>query len=126
MILFDTDVVIDLTHGGGPAFAFLASLGASSLPISSAVAMDFLVDSRYKVELQRAKALRAFQIVALDMADSRLALRLVERDRLSTGLSFADLLIAAQALNRGAILYTSDLRHFGAIPSLGARAPYPR
>lgn len=37
-----------------------------------------------------------------------------------------DFLIAAQALNRNATLYTFNLKHFGAIPGLDARAPYAR
>ena len=50
-----------------------------------------------------------------------------ERDhQLSTGLSVVDFLIAAQALNRPATLYTFSLKHFGAIPGLDAQAPYPR
>ena len=62
----------------------------------------------------------------LDAADSGLGLSLVKQHSLSTGLSLADFLIAAQALNRGAILYTFNLKHFGAIPGLDARAPYVR
>ena len=55
-----------------------------------------------------------------------MAYDLVVRHRLSTGLGLADFLIAAQALDRGATLYTFNLKHFRAIPGLNAQAPYPR
>lgn len=127
LMLFDTDVLIDVTRGGVPAYAFLKSLGPVRLMVPGAVAMEFLIGSRDKGELRRAqKALLAFDVVFADAADNRLALELVERHCLLSGLSFADFLIAAQALNRNATLYAFNLRHFGAVPGLDARAPYLR
>ena len=89
--------------------------------------MEFIIGSRNKIELQRSSAaLRSFNVVPIDPGNSNLAHGLIERHCLSTGLGLADFLIAAQALNRSAILYTFNLKHFGAIPGLDARAPYVR
>jgi len=46
MILFDTNVVIDLTRGSELGRRFLKNLGDTQLRIPSVVAMEFLIGSR--------------------------------------------------------------------------------
>ena len=127
MSLLDTDVLIGITKGNSGAAEFLENLETPTLMISSMVAMEFAIGSRDKNELRRAeKVLMRCEILGLDEQDHQLAVTLVRRHCLSTGLSVTDFLIAAQALNRQATLYTFNLKHFGAIPGLDARAPYKR
>lgn len=79
------------------------------------------------VELKRSERfLKTFDVEALDDADSNRALQLILKYRLSTGLGLPDFLIAAQAINREAVLYTFNLKHFASIAELDARPPYER
>lgn len=104
----------------------MASL-PSTPPIPGIVAIEFLVGSRNRLELERSRRF----IDSLDVCwhtprDNELAYRLVTQYRLSTGIGLSDYLIAAQAINLGATLYTFNLRHFGAINGLDVRPPYQR
>ena len=95
--------------------------------LAAPVAMEFLIGSRNRLELDQARSLlNQFSIDWLTESDSQLALELVSKYRLSTGLGFADFHIAAQVSNRQATLFTFNLKHFGAIINLDVRAPYPR
>jgi len=53
MILFDTDAAIELTAGGTKAGEFLKSLDSPTLPIPGVVAMELLIGSRDRRELDR-------------------------------------------------------------------------
>lgn len=127
MILLDTDVLIQVTRKDPDAQSWFSSAFEEGPPIPGIVALEFVVGSRDRIELTRARKF----IATLDIRwhaedDQRLAYELVRRYKLSTGLSLNDCLIAAQALNLGATLFTFNLRHLAAIPGLDARAPYVR
>jgi len=70
--------------------------------------------------------LYGFSVEHLDVADSTLATRLIARLTLSSGLSLPDFLVAAQALNRRAVLCTFNVKHYSAVPGLGIEVPFPR
>ncbi len=127
MSFLDTDVLIDITKGSKGAVGFLQALTTPTLTISSMVAMEFMIGSRDRFELQRAeRVLMRCDVVGLNENDHAVSVSLVRRYCLSTGLSIVDFLIAAQALNRSAVLYTFNLKHSGAILGLDVRAPYAR
>jgi predicted nucleic acid-binding protein len=127
VILVDTDVLIEFRRGDPRAVEWIASQGDVPLPIPGVVALEFVVGSRDGVELQRAKRfIGVLDVQWHDVADQALAYDLIGRYRLRTGLGLSDFLIAAQALNRKATLYSFNLKHFGAIEGLDIRAPYPR
>ncbi len=54
MVLIDTDVLIEISRARVEAGLFLRNLGSASVLISSVVAMEFLIGSRDRQELQRA------------------------------------------------------------------------
>ena len=127
MILLDTDVLIDIQRGHPSAVAWIGSQGLSDFKVSGAAAMELLAGSRNSLEHTRsANFLDRLPIEWLCERDNRLALELVRTYRLSTGLGFADFLIAAQALNNEATLFTFNVKHFGSIPRLDVIAPYVR
>ena len=125
--LADTDVLIDFRRGTPEAGAWWSSLGTNLPTVPGIVAMEFIGGSINGRQLERARRfLGTLNTLWHDEKDHELAYNLTLLYRLSSGLSLADFLIAAQALNRKATLYTFNLKHFGAIPGLDARAPYFR
>ena len=124
--LLDSDVLIEIQRGAPLAAAWLASF-EGMLAIPAAVAWEFLIGSRDKAELRRAQRfLERFAVEDLVPDDSSVARELMSKYALTTGLSIPDFLIAAQAINRSAVLFTFNLKHFGLIPDLTVRAPYIR
>ena len=127
LTLVDTDVLIYFRRGTPEAGAWWSGLGTSIPTVPGMVAMEFIGGSLNGQQLERARRfLNTLAVLWHDEKDHRLAYDLMLKHRLSSGLSVADFLIAAQALNRQATLYTFNLKHFGAIPGLDARTPYKR
>ncbi len=125
MILLDTDVLIEFARGREETVGFISSL--ESIPTPGVVAMELLSGSRNQNEhLNSQRLLDALEIVWHTENDNKIALQLLTRHRLSSGLSVPDYWIAAQAINLNAILYTFNLKHFSSIPGLTARAPHFR
>ncbi len=86
-----------------------------------------LTGARDRVELGRTvRFLKSFAVVDIDPADSRLATELITDLTPKSGLSLPDFLIAAQAINRNAVLCTFNMKHYAAVPGLNAVAPYER
>ena len=126
LILLDTDVLIQVTRRDPVAEAWFSQF-PSGPPVPGIAVVELVIGSRNGVEMKRAREF----VATLDVRwhtpdDNALAYDLVLKHKLSTGLGFADYLIAAQALNLNATLYTFNLKHFGAIPHLDAQAPYMR
>lgn len=127
MTLLDTDILVDIQRGHPPAIVWMRQLTLADFAVPGAAVLELLAGSRNGNELQKSSDfVSRLQVAWLAEADNELAAQLVERHRLSTGLSIADFLIAAQALNSKATLYTFNLKHFSAIPGLDAQAPYLR
>ncbi len=126
MHLLDSDVLIEVQRGRPGAAAWLQSLeGDVALP--AVVALELLLGSRDKAELERARLfLAGFDVELLTPEDSELTETLVAGLGLSAGLGLPDYLIAAQAINRTATLFTFNSKHFQAIGGLDARVPYER
>lgn len=123
----DSDVLIEIQRLSPASQEWITSNASVPFMLPAPVAIEFLIGSRNRLELSRASSiLSQFTIEWLSKSDSSLALDLVSQFRLTTGLGFADFHIAAQALNRGATLYTFNLKHFAAIPGLDARSPFMR
>lgn len=127
LILVDTDVLIEMERGSSAAGAWLAANHSANLFVPVFVSIELIIGAQNGVELSRSKRKTdVLRVLWHCEADNSLAFELVSRHRLATGLGLADYLIGAQALNHGAVLYTFNLKHFGAIPGLDARAPYVR
>ena len=89
--------------------------------------MELLAGSLDKVQLSNARRLVANLDVRWHQAeDNELAYQLLIRYKLSTGLSLTDYMIAAQAMNMKATLYTFNLKHFGVVNGLAVNQPFAR
>ncbi len=127
MNLIDTDVLIDCLRGTPSATAWLKQLARQSFVVPGVVAMELVMGCADGRDLHKVqKFLNAFQIVWPEASDFALAYQLLVNHRLSSGLNIPDCLIAATAIQRGARLYTFNLRHFNLIPGLDVQAPYKR
>ncbi|MFI5386577.1 MAG: PIN domain-containing protein [Fimbriimonadales bacterium] len=125
--MVDADVLIELQRTTPAAMARAKGMGTDSFQVPGIAALELVIGSRDKRERERAsRFLDRLRIVWMSEDDHAQAYELAGTYGLSTGLGLADLLIAAQALNRGARLYTFNLKHFGAIRRLNVQAPYER
>ena len=125
VILLDCDVLVEAQRGRPEAAVWLRNVTDVALP--APVAWEMLFGSRDKQELTRSQRfLESFAVEPITPEDSDLAQKLIVAHVLKSGLSLPDFLIAAQALNRAATLYTFNRKHFSAIPKLDVREPYRR
>ena len=89
--------------------------------------MELLMGCRNAIDLAQIKRfLGDYQVVWPDAAVFARAYEILCSLRLSTGLGIPDCLIAALAIDRGARLYTFNLKHFKVVPGLDAQQPYIR
>jgi len=127
MTFLDSDVLIEVERATPKARAWILSDHSLAAAVPAAVALELVVGARNQQEIARSqKFLQSFDVVPFHEGDFETAFSLVVQYRLTTGLSLPYFLIAAQALNRSATLYTFNLRHFSTITNLDARAPYDR
>lgn len=117
MTLVDSDVLIDLQRNHPAAVTWAKMSRQTPFSISGIVAMELLIGSRNKGELEASLGfIRGFDIAFVNESDHAKALELAANHVLSAGLGLADYLIAAQCLNTGATLLTFNLKHFASIP----------
>lgn len=118
MILFDTNILIDLLRGNPEAEAVI--LAMPSPPVISVVTVTELRSGARKgSENARINAIAATYIVkpvTLEIAERAGAL--LSRFRASHGLDMVDALIAATAEIEGLKLATLNLKHFPMFPGL--------
>ena len=127
MTFLDTDLLIEIQRNSPQAIAWLQANQDLEFEIPATVALEMLVGSRNREELNRTNTfLTSFNVVPFGARDYELAYALVATYRLQTGLSLGDFLIAAQALSREATLLTFNLKHFKSVQGLDVRAPYAR
>jgi predicted nucleic acid-binding protein len=100
LVIVDTDVLIDASHGVSEAIGCLQQIEQqSSLSISVITQMELFIGCRDKAELRIVESfLSRFQIVRLNEQISDIAVDLLRRYRLSHGLLIADSLIAGTAI----------------------------
>ena len=124
--LLDTDLMVEIQRSNPSALQWLNEYeGTLSLP--SVVAFELLLGSRNRSEMERnERFIQTFDVDSFGDADDMTTRLLILKYRLSTGLGLPDFMIAAQAINRKAILYTFNLKHFGTISELDARSPFNR
>lgn len=126
MLLLDSDFVIEIQRGSADAANWLAST-TEELGLPAPVAWEILYGSRNKAELRKSNQfLTSFNVISVSPADSALVESLIISHVLSSGLSLADFLIAAQAISRNATLVTFNIKHFKVLPNLDVLVPYQR
>lgn len=126
MILLDTDILIDVQRGFSPAIEWLASL--SELPsVPGFVVMGLIQGANNTRQVRQAlKLVSPFQVVWPSEEDCRRALSDFAILRLSHSLGLLDALIAACAVGYSATLFSSNIKHYQAVPDLHVEAPYRR
>ena len=128
LILFDSDVLIDVLRKNGIAEALLTSLGSvGPLGISIVTRMETIRGCTNREVQQRAeKLLSRFQVLALDARISRRADELVTRFYLGNNIGIADALIAATALEYDLPLMSKNQRDYRFLEEVGLNLlPYP-
>ncbi len=127
MRLLDTDIMIDILRGYGPAVEWLRSLGDEEIGIPGYVAME-LVDgckSRGQAELDRVEDMieRSRTYWPSD-EDCQRALDHFKDIVLTHGTSPFDVLIGECAVGMGVPLYSFNVSDFDSIPDLSLEQPY--
>ena len=127
MILLDTDVLIECLRGTAAARTWLQQATSEPFQVPGVAAMELAMGCRDQADLERIqKFLGTFTIIWPEAAEFAQAYDLLITHRLTSGLSIPDCLIATMALNRGARLYTFNLKHFQVVHGLDVQQPYSR
>ena len=121
-VVWDTTVLIDILRGTPAAISYAGSLGET--PVCSEITrIEVLRGVRSAERVPTERLLGTLAWVVIDETIARRAGELGRRYRSShPGLGSADLSIAATALELGAELASTNVRHFPAFR--GLRAPY--
>ena len=123
LTVLDTTVIVDILRGSPAALAWVTSV-ERRLVASEVTRVEILRGLRSR---ERGPAERAFAGLRWEGVNESIARRagdLGRRWRRShTSIGLADLLIAATAIELGANLATSDIRHYPMFPGLAP--PYP-
>lgn len=126
MLLIDTDVMVDIRRGFGPAIQWLANLRETHA-ISVITALELLHGCRNKQEQERIEQLiERIPVIHLDNAASELAVQYFRKFHLSHGIGVLDSLVAAIAVTNGLTLCSFNEKHYRAISELSLLQPYVR
>ena len=127
MIFLDTDVLIDCLRGSAAAREWLQRAGGEPCAIPGVAAMELIMGCRNKAELGQVQDfLGRFSIIWPEPAEFAQAYELLVTHKLDSGLGIPDCLIAATCVQRGARLYSFNLKHFQVVRNLIAENPYSR
>ena len=126
MRLLDTDVLVDIVRGYGPALQWLGRLAdAPGLP--GFCVMEVVAGCRNKREMNRVyRDLGVFRIHWPTDSDCSRALDDLVDSHLSHNLGLLDALIGEIAVGLNATLCTFNQKHFEIIPGLPTEQPYRR
>lgn len=125
-LLFDTDILIELSHGAPEAIRFVDEARRLQRPaISSITEMELPAGCRNQGERRKiTQLLKSWSVVKLTEPVNDIAVRLISRYSLSHGLAIPDELIAATAIQEHAVLATRNRRDVQLISGLKP-ADYP-
>src|ERR1700744_2243667 len=119
MVIFDTNILIELYRGNEAVKQETANLQASVFYISTITAAEFMVGARNKADFKVIeKQLSKYTTIPINNEISDIFLDLFKSLTLSHRPGIADTLIAATALYYHLPLFTNNKRHFQFIPGL--------
>jgi predicted nucleic acid-binding protein len=124
MILFDTDVAVDILRKHPPAIAWLQGLGTTPIGLPGLVAMELVQGCRNKSEQQAVE--RFYGLYSLywpTESDCVRAIADFSAYRLSHSLGLLDSLIANTAVGMDEELATFNIKHYGVIKALKTLQP---
>ncbi len=126
MYVLDTDVLIDIQRGHGPAIAWFNTL--NELPsVPGIVVMELIQDAKNRQQVRQAlKLVTPLPVVWPTEADCNRALSDFTAYHLSHNLGLLDALIAACTIGLSATLCTFNVKHYRVVPGLVTKQPYTR
>ncbi len=126
MTLLDSDILVDVLRGHGPAVAWFQDL--KTLPsVPGLVVMELIQGVSNSAGLRKVlKLVDPLPVVWPTEADCDRALDDFKRFRLSHNLGLLDALISACAVGRSLALSTFNTKHYAAIADLVVEQPYRR
>ncbi len=118
-IVFDTNILIDISRGNSAILNTIKKLAPKSLFISAITGGEFLNGARNKNELHLIQRhLNQYSILPLTSGISELFVELMNKYTLSHKPFVPDLLIAATCIQYNLPLYTSNVKDFRFITGL--------
>jgi tRNA(fMet)-specific endonuclease VapC len=128
VIVFDSDVAIDVLRGIEPAVAWFHGLADDEqLVVPGYVAMEVVVGTKDGDDLEHAQRwLARCDIVWLDPLLSAEALKKLSQYHLQNAIGVLDVLIAQVAISLKSPLYTFNQKHFSVVADLETIRPYSR
>lgn len=125
MILFDTDILIDLLRSHAGRLRWFEELSPDDpVHISVVTKLELLRGCRKKDEREVVREwIGKFEILHLNEQTSLKAEELFDRYFPKQGLSILDSLIAATAICHDLTLYSGNKKHFAGITSLKFKTP---
>ena len=120
-VIFDTDVLVWYLRGRESARRFILRVPAPARTVSALTMMELIQGCRNGAEVGEVYGFMRDDIARLvhrDEAASHRAIGLLERHAAAHGLRVVDALIAAAALQVGAVLATANVRHYRVVDGL--------
>lgn len=119
MVIFDTNILIELYRGNESVKEEITLLNPGVFYISSITAAEFMIGARDKSDLKKIeRQLSKYTIIPINTEISDIFIDLFKTLTLSHRPGIADSLIAATALYYHLPLYTYNKKHFQFIPGI--------
>ncbi len=123
--IIDTNIVIDLLRGLPAAVEWYASLQPQQIAITPIVWFEVVQGANNSVEQRRSlRFLLRFPIEHATTDDTDWSMLQFTRYRLSHGVEYQDVMIAAVAARLQVPLYTRNVKHYTALPDVDEIVPY--
>ena len=119
MVIFDTNILIELYRGNLAVKEDVERMNASVFYVSSITVAEFMVGAKDKVDFKRIEnQLSKYTPIPINTAITEIFIDLFRTFTLSRKPGIADTLIAATALYYHLPLYTLNRKHFHFIPGI--------
>ncbi len=119
MVIFDTNILIELYRGNNSVKQEIQLLKSNVFYISSITAAEFMVGAKDKADFERIeKQLNKYTVISINAEITDIFIDLFKSFTLSHRPGIADTLIAATALYYHLPLYTYNKKHFQFIPGV--------
>ena len=124
MVLCDTNIFIHAFNGNTDTISELQKIGLDNIVISAVTVMELYQGMGNKNELAQMKSrIRYYDVIEIDSAISKLAVRFVEQFNLSHGLVIPDAIIGTTAVVHQIELFTYNLKDFRFMPDIQLYTP---
>jgi predicted nucleic acid-binding protein len=119
VVLFDTDIIIELLKNNKHILEIINSIGYSSIAINHITQMELFYGALNNRELERIKKVtESLMVIPVTIQISSVAVELMGKYTKSYGLEIPDALIAACAIENHFPLFTNNRKDFRFIREL--------